>query len=235
MGVFDDVKLEQLDWMTQMTETIDSDLNELLAQLPDRTQISYKDIMDVCSSSYINLNVSSIVQNFLAEKRKFLPWEEKNILVNCFEFEIEGELEINLETDTLSGKIFLVKKKATLSDEDLQPLMGRAGLELLSRRNLREDASIERMNEIMDILGGCSKENFKGKSKRNKLIAIKGRLSDIFKKNEWRIRDMNLANKTCEWIFSYINTGNLASLTNLCKLKVMTHNNMPIYSVKEEV
>ena len=84
------------------------------------------------------------------------------------------------------------------------------------------------------ILGGCG-EAMKNKSGKKKVTAIKERLIKIFETNEWRIRDMALANKVGFWIKGYISGGNLADLTNLCKLKVMTHNNMPIYSVKEEV
>jgi hypothetical protein len=86
---------------------------------------------------------------------------------------------------------------------------------------------------MLDLLGGCN-EDIKNRSAKKKLIAIKLRLTQIFKTNEWRIRDMALSNKVGFWIAGYISTGNLACLTNLCKLKVMTHNNMPIYSVKEE-
>ena len=140
---------------------------------------------------------------------------------------------MKLESIT-GGEVCIVKTINTLSDEDLQPLMGRKGIEALGHvRDYRSDAPLERLNEVLDILGNCQ-ETMSNRSVRKKVIRIKERLSEIFKTNEWRIRDMGLANKVGFWIRGYIMNGNLADLTNFCKLKVMTHNNMPIYSVKEE-
>ena len=93
--------------------------------------------------------------------------------------------------------------------------------------------SIERINEILDTLGGCT-EDMKNRSARKKLHRVKGRLEEIFRTNEWRVRDMNLANNVGYWIKAYIMNGTISDLVNLTKLKVMTHSNMPIYSIKEE-
>lgn len=238
MGVFDDHKLEQLDWMSQMTETIESYLNLILAKLPERVVITAKDIISENNSSYMSLSISSIIDNDIHRLGKpfNLSWDEERLLQQCFTFECSGEPEIDLRHGTLSGEISLIKIKQTFSDEDLQPLMGRKALEIFGRASEygNSDAPIERLNEILDILGGCG-EAMKNRSGKKKAFAIKARLSLIFSTNEWRIRDMTLANKVGIWIKGYITNGNLADLTNLCKLKVMTHNNMPIYSVKEEV
>jgi len=236
MGVFDDHKLEQLDWMTQMTETIDSDLNAILARLPDRVVISAEDIIENSSSSYLSLSVRQVLQNILKKSghKTTLAWEEERCLDKCFAFELVGDVELDLRCDRLSGKVTLVKVVQTLSDEELLPLMGRRGIDAVGRiRDYGTDVSIERLNEILDILGNCS-EDMKNRSAKKKLQRIKGRLEEIFKTNEWRIRDMALADKVGHWVRSYIVSGCLSDLVNLTKLKVMTHNNMPIYSVKEE-
>jgi len=238
MGVFDDVKLEQLDWMTQMTETIDSDLNGVLAKLPDRFVISVQQIIEGGGSSYMSLSVRDIIRNMIKEASGCisLTWHEESILEDCFNFELKGEPEIDLRTHTMTGEINMVKVVQTLSDEKLQKFMGKKGIEAIGRARRdwgREGAPLERLNEILDILGGCN-EAMKNRSGNKKVAAIKERLTHIFETNEWRIRDTTLANKVGFWIRGYIFNGNLADLTNLCKLKVMTHNNMPIYSVKEE-
>ena len=234
MGVFDDHKLEQLDWMTQITETIESDLNTLLAKLPDRTLVTAQDLIENGGSSYLSLSVGNIIHRVERATSSYdgpaLSWDEQNKLESCFSFEVDGDVEFNLETHTLCGTITLVKTTQTLSDEDLQPLMGQRGIGYIKYAATH---SMERMNEILDILGDCGND-IKGRSGRNKIRRIKARLEEIFNKNEWRIRDMKLANKVGMWIMGYIATANLADLTNLCKLKVMTHSNMPIYSVKEE-
>ena len=53
-------------------------------------------------------------------------------------------------------------------------------------------------------------------------------------KNEWNIRDIGLSNRIAKWIKLYLCDGNLAAYTNFCKLKVMTHDDDPIYSIDEE-
>jgi len=237
MGVFDDDKLGQLDWMSQMTETIDSDLNATLAKLPDRVAITAVDILPT-RNSYLSLSVGSILEDYIerVSKNVSLSWEEDNLLQACYAFEVVGDAEIDIKTGVLSGKITLVKLKQTFSDEELQPLMGKKGIAAIGRSSDygHADAPIDRLNEILEILGG-RKEAMNGRSGKKKVAAIKERLVEIFKTNEWRIRDMALSNKVGFWIKGYIDSGNLCNLVNLTKLKVMTHNNMPIYSVKEEV
>ncbi len=55
----------------------------------------------------------------------------------------------------------------------------------------------------------------------------------LFKTNEWKIKDTELANKVGFWIKDYIVDGNLAAYSNFCRLKVMTHKDQPIYSMEE--
>lgn len=240
MGVFDDHKLEKLDWMTAMTETIESHLNDLLSRLPDRTLVSPQAIIEASSSSYLSFSVRSAMHELNRQHQReinyYLSYEEERLLLECFEFQVTGEPELDLRTGTLTGgTIEVVKIKNAFSDEELQPIMGQRGLEELGRGRdyTGPDAPFERMNEILDILGGCQ-EALSSRSGKKKINAIRDRLKKIFTTNEWRIRDMALADKVGKWVKGYISEGNLADLTNLCKLKVMTHNNMPIYSVKEE-
>ena len=240
MGVFDDNKLGQLDWMTQMTETIDSDLNGLLARLPDRTLITIEEIIENGSSSYFSLTIGSVVRRFLngykTSEGGYLSWEEDKLISSCFKFEAPDDLILNFKNKTMTGEIYVVKHCNTFSDEQLQPIMGQRGIDKLLGRDFEggDNPTYDRANEILDILGGCG-DSIRNRSFNKKINSIKSRLKQIFVTNEWRIRDMNLANKVGGWIKGYIQNGNLADLTNLCKLKVMTHSNMPIYSVKEEV
>lgn len=236
MGVFQDKKLEELDWMTQITETIDSDLNTTLAKLPDRTEVTVAHIM-AGNNGYMSCSARDVLGKFIPETCggfNNLFWDEERLLYKCFKFETDGEVEMDLRRDCLSGKISLVKVVQSLSDEELLPLMGTKGIDSIGRGKDYDETHLARMNEILDLLGECG-DDMRGRSTKNKIIAIKNRLKTIFKTNEWRIRDMTLANKISLWIKGYIGDGNLACLTNLCKLKVMTHTNMPIYSVKEEV
>lgn len=243
MGVFDDKKFEQLDWMTQITETIDSDLNGLLARLPDRLTFDMGSLLLYIEDSYsMSLSTDSVVRRLLrtakhqmeveTNKKIKITWEEERKIFGCFEFEVEEGTEVDFENKTMIGSFTLVKNTPTLDDTDLQSLMGREGLDDL--RNTRATNPV-RMNEVMELLGGIKPDYFKSRSVMAKKRAIHQRLEVIFKTNEWRIRDMELANKVCKWLCNYMISGDLASMANFCKLKVMTHNNMPIYSVEETV
>ena len=156
MGVFDDNKLENLDWMTQMTETIESDLNSILSRLPDRIQITSKDILDN-SHTYLSFSTYDAVAGPIRDRSKgeSLSWDEQRLLEGCFAFELKGEIEIDLRTGILSGEITVVKTKQTFSDEELQPLMGRRGIDSIGRASNYggTDAPLDRLNEILDNIG----------------------------------------------------------------------------------
>jgi hypothetical protein len=231
MGVFDDKKFEQLDWMVQITETIEADINGLLARLPQETSFEYKDLIEHLDG--YSLSSDTVVRALLRELGAQVTWDEENMLSKCFRFEVTGPGIVDVENRVLHGKVSLVKVVQTFTDEELLTIMGERGLSAIGREDYPKDA-FSRMNEILDTLGDCG-EALKGKSQNNKINQIRRRLGKIFKENEWRIRDMSLANKIGYWIADYIKTGNLASLTNFCKVKIMTHNNMPIYSVQEEL
>jgi len=238
MSVFADKKFETLDWMTQMTETIESELNTVLAQMPEETILDREMIYRILGDSwYMHLSISNVVRHILTNTAlaNKLSWDERSKLDTCFEFDMDDNVVLDETTGTLSGTIRLIKVISTFEDDVLQKCMGSKGLEKFNfSRWDTSGGTVGRANEIMELLGGCEL-GMKNRSIRKKMYTIRGRLTTIFKNNEWRIRDAELADKVCTWIIDYIRNGNLAGLTNFCKLKVMTHSNMPIYSVQEEI
>lgn len=235
MGVFDDKKFEQLDWMSQITEGIESELNGLLARLPDRIELDFDSIISFMDSSNTpRLSTDSVVRKII---RSFydsnLSWEDERTIRSCFEFEASDDLLIDFENKILRGSVTLVKTTTTLADEHLQNTMGSDGIQKLSRISWNDPGCFSRANEVMELLGGLEKET-RNRSARRKFQAIRSRLSNIFKNNEWRIRDTELANKIGIWIGQYIQSGNLAAFSNFCKIKVLTHQGGPIYSIEEQ-
>lgn len=235
MGVFDDKKFEQLDWMTQITETIESKLNEVLVGLPDRFVVDGKRLGEqMGNSAYFGLSVDSVIYDLMygVHTATQFTYDERQMIINCFRFESDPVIEFSATTGEIKGTIVLVKHTPTLSDEQLQNIMGHKGINQIAHIAL-DDPNFDHMNEILDILGNCEAEK-RNRSFNKKLRRITDRMGEIFKNNEWRIRDMELADRIGGWVAQYIVHGNLAALTNLCKLKIMTHNNMPIYSMEEE-
>jgi hypothetical protein len=118
-----------------------------------------------------------------------------------------------------------------MDEKVLESLLGKEGIDSINHLYFSKD-SFARANEVMEILGKCE-DGLRSRSEKRKKISIRTRLTSIFKTNEWKIKDTELANKVGFWIKSYINEGNIASFSNFCRLKVMTHKEQPIYSMEE--
>ena len=90
--------------------------------------------------------------------------------------------------------------------------------------------AVVRANEIMNLLE-CEHSSSVVMWKR--LEDIRDRLLELFDEDIWKIRNIDLFIKALTWIRSYIDVGDLSAITNLTKLKCMTHTGNPIYSMKE--
>ena len=245
MGIFDDKKFEQLDWMTQVTETIDHPLNELLSKLPDRMEIPAQEFLTLIDNGWNNNvdfdQVVKLMVSIVGKDDPHFNWHtgligaERDAILKCFDWEdFPANMEVDLENRIITSDrpIIVVKVKTQFADEELIPLIAEQATDHLFR-GTDPNQGLTRMNEILDLLGDCE-EAYKSRSGRLKLKAIKNRLHKILLNNEWRIRDASLAQKVCKWAMSYIQYENMASFINFTKVKVMTHNNMPIYSIEEE-
>jgi hypothetical protein len=161
-----------------------------------------------------------------------LSWSQREELVKCFSLEREGEPILNFVEQTISGGLVKVIKASTTLDEHvLEKLLGREGIDAVRGGYVPQDSGT-RMNDVMELLGSCE-DGLRSRSPRNKRRYLYDRLVKLFKNNEWKIKDTTLANKVGFWIRDYIVDGNLASYSNFCRLKVMTHKGQPIYSMEE--
>lgn len=237
MGVFDDKKFEELDWISQATEPIDSHLNEILGLLPEETIIDFNMYKKMVGDSWgLDLNIDRMVSYLIHNHAsgKSLSWQEKGIITPLFKIEMsESGIDIDFEKQIITGEIKLVKVQSTLDEKVLEGMLGKDGIDQLNSIYVDDmSAGMRRANEVMEILGGCD-NGLRTRSLRRKVHAIRSRLVKLFKANEWKIKDTELANKVGKWIRSYIVDGNLAAWSNFCRLKVMTHKDQPIYSMEE--
>lgn len=236
MGVFDDKKFEQLDWISQATEPIDSQMNDFLGKIPDVVKIDFQLYKKIANFGP-DISIGQII---LSMKEKYAPYSELSygqvsVLDKCFKLEFStNEIIIDFENEIISGgEITLIKLNSTMDEKILENILGQEGIESLHPSIMHGSTdSLSRANEIMELLGNCE-NGLKTRSDRKKRGAILNRLNDLFKNNEWNIRDTELANKVGYWIRDYIMDGNLAAFSNFCRLKVMTHKNQPIYSMEE--
>jgi hypothetical protein len=241
MGVFDDKKFEELDWISQATEPIDSELNELLEKLPDEVFIDFPTYMMLVGirGYSLDLSLDTVVFNLMAKTQSKdlidkISYTHRDQLKKCFKFEVSGHnLTINFETRTIDGgEIKLVKTMSTLDEDTLKGILGNEGILKVHNMGYLEPSALSRMNEIMELLGNCQ-SGLRTRSYRTKRRELSMRLQKLFKDNEWNIKDTGLADKVGFWIADYVKEGNLAALSNFCRIKVMTHKGQPIYSMEE--
>jgi hypothetical protein len=237
MSVFQDKKFEELDYVSQLIEPIDSQLNVLLGKLPDEFIIDAPTIfhmMKARGSTYIN---KSSILDYLIGKFNLIELVQsmrttRDAIEDCFELEVNENIIVDFDEKSLSKPIKFIKIVQNLDDRFLEKILGQEGLHSVYACCSINMSNYHRVNEIMEMLGGCD-SGFKTKSYKKKRSIILHRLETIFKKNEWNIKDTELANKVGFWICSYIENGTISALSNLCRLKVMTHSGNPIYSMKE--
>jgi hypothetical protein len=168
-----------------------------------------------------------------SDSARKMSWDDWGVICDCFELHIEPNTTLDFTNGTLSGNIKLLKVRHTLDEEVLKGLLGGKGINQVNQ--LRSyDINFGRINEILELLGGCE-EAMKTRAARKKIHACGVRLKQILKNNEWNIKSAELADKLGEWIFNYVRDGRLDAFTNFCKLKVMTHKGLPIYTMQEEV
>lgn len=235
MGVFDDKKFENLDWISQATEPIDSQLNEILSLIPDEIIIDFDMYTKIIGDSYsMDLDLSRIISYSINEfYGKSLGWEQRSALQPCFEIQMDNEVFLDFEKRVITGMIKFVKIQSTMDEKVLESMLGKEGIMAISSMFFN-GSGISRANEVMEILGKCQ-SGMRTRSERRKRATIKTRLVELFKNNEWKIKDTELANKVGFWIKDYVVDGNLAAFSNFCRLKVMTHKDQPIYSMEEIV
>lgn len=240
MSVFADKKFEELDWISQATEPIDSKLNVILSKIPDEIELTFDFVVKTMTSSmYTEVNPISIIRQALynsASEQISMSWDDERTLKECFEFQYPENAIIDFERKFITPGIKMVKLSSTLDEKVLEAILGREGIvavgTLYDIPSLNLSASLSRANEIIELLGKCD-DGLRTKSFKKKRGVIVRRLKELFKTNEWKIKDTELANKVGFWIKSYILEGDLAAFSNFCRLKVMTHKELPIYSMEE--
>lgn len=235
MGVFDDKKFEELDWISQATEPIDSEMNVVLGLIPEEIIIDFHTYKKIVGENYsIDLNIDGMI-NFAISEHAYnsdLSWNQLRAIRSCFKIEMPPfDVYLDFENEVITGEIKLIKLVSTMDEKILEGMLGVEGIESLERMYIPSNG-LSRANDVMELLTKCE-EGLRTRSERKKRHIIKSRLLTLFKNNEWKIKDTTLANKVGFWIRDYIKDGNMAAFSNFCRLKVMTHKDQPIYSMEE--
>jgi len=233
--MFRDKVYEDLDDISKMIEPYQYSVNEDLSRFPDRlevscdmfTSMSYTSIRDILWRKCDELNLLNLKQNVWdLYQKEFFSFE----MVDD-SGDIVDSLTLNIQTKEINGKIFIIKNLVAFEDEDVAKLAADKIFSIVDRMNWRQ-TSATRINEVADLLGtaGVLKE----KSSRRKIIMLANDAKELIKSKKIDIRDVSLVEKLGKWIELYCVDGNLPALANIAKIKIMSHQNRPIYSIQEQ-
>lgn len=230
IDLFKDKEYEEFDWLNKAIEPLLFSIADSFAAIPSVVEISFEKALEFANDSYSEINFRDLIP------KEALPYDELNYLSDFFILEMDGgtELEVDLR-DIPKDKMIRLRKTVDHLPEDFQRQYVSLQMNriLTGYRRDERHANIGRINEVMDIIG-CN-ENRRSRSVYYKMSAISATMSKIVLEDKWRIRNLDLAIKAARWITHYVFDGNLASFQNLIKMKCMTHNGDPIYSVQETV
>lgn len=237
--MFKDKVYEDMDDISKLVEPYQLKLNEELSQFPDEVEITPDLIISLGSNwGWYGISSHSIISN-LADKLQLYELSSKAYETgrDFFEFKIadieDGDYPtLDFINNTISHKIFLVKKKIAYEDEELERMVKRAIINpIRNRLSSNRTVNKPRLNEIADLFG--AKKAMSERAYRLKVQELCKHLEDLVDQKKLDIRDIELCKKLGEWITMYVIDGNLPALNNLTRLKIMTHQNRPIYSIEE--
>jgi hypothetical protein len=232
MSIFKDKVYDEMDDISKLIEPYQCGLNEDLSRFPDRLEVS----PDQLESTW-GTGVRDIVRKY-AKSAELHALSENiwDLDPNFFQFEIvnsEGEqtdlLHYNFATKEIDGKIFLVKKMFCVEDDGVMDIIIKNIQNKLSMYSRSADS--KRINEIADLFNAADIKQRRSTGK--KMRYLRDHIVSLVKSKKLDIRDAELATRFSSWILLYVNDGSLPALANITKLKIMTHQNKPIYSIDE--
>lgn len=203
--------------------------NERLNQLADEYEVPIQRLIDGGLGSRLT------VEGVLRSSFDASIWIDGIRPIDYFKLEIRGDGVISRE-DGSGTKLFLVKTKKYMEEREIRNFvlahidgMIRVGR---YRNQVRSgDLSNSAMNNILDLLEKPEAKSLT--SKEQKWLTIKRQWKTIIQENQWKIRDGDLIVKASYWIRDTILHDDVNAYANFCRLKVMTHGNVPIYEMQE--
>ena len=236
--MFADKVYEDMDEISKLVEPIESGINNDLSQFPDEIEITAEMMLAQYDNRYgwNSLSLNQMVQTKALEL-KLDELSAHNDAAKFFKFEVreleEGkEATINFETGIMSHQLFLVKFNIGFSEQELEE-QAKNKLTRTIRQGLWSSKIVNksRLNEIADLFGAT--EVLSDRAYKGKVRKFCKHLINLVDDRKLDIRDLALSEKFSNWVVLYVRDGNLAALNNITRIKIMMHENRPIYSIEE--
>jgi len=225
LSFFKDERYEDMDYLTKAVRPILWSPSDKYAQFPDEIEIGIEHIEGH------SIRMREILEKFSIEY--FDDKEALNDVANWFTLDVEEGTYVDLLDNKLIGSIKLKKTKITVQDSDILQIMNDTWKESSGWQFRPGAGGAKRAREILDLIG-VDITNI-GKGKKDTLRLLKSSIENLIENNTLKIYNGDLMIRMMNWILNYINIEDLQALANFSKLKVMTHKNEPIYSMKEIV
>ena len=246
MDLFKDEKYESLDEISQIIEPFECKINEELSLFPDEITVDYdfmiKMIQNNGSDPYCSYSTSFPLRRILTEEAHALGLKtlsdhmrlDYSFCRKFFAFSDDvGQAQLNLENKSLSSTIKIVKIKIGFEDTEIESdLKNYMKNRLSSRLNRARYINRHRINELLDLFG--STNGLKTQKLLNKVDELYKTYIRLIEDKSLNIKDTALFHRFVDWNIRYIVDGNLPSLSNITKVKIMMRKGLPIYSIKED-
>jgi len=228
--VMDDLENSDDGWLTLAIEPYTFSLLDNLREkdIPEKYTLSYDEVIEACNKNYdmpAMLKIFFRDKDFSKEELDFLNFDNYNSKQTSNLF-IEDGTWLDRTNEELHGEISIL---INLPDEnEIQDLAA-----IMISRILHNCGHIDVASgkEVQDILG-CPKEEMRSRSSHKIIRSINRRLQEIIRKDEWKIRNIDLMLKAAKWTVDAA-SGKIDALANLTKLKCMTYSDKVIYSMEE--
>lgn len=229
INLFEDKHYEGFEWLEKAVEPFYCPLNDVIDNIPDSTIITYDMVVLFFEKyGYLNLKKVDVIELLVPKEELGL---NIRVLEELFQIIVKPDTSINFKTQTIDGEMTLVKVIPSITEERAIEMAISAIHNTICFFSNNDGYAVSRINEIMDIIGSPSKK--RSRSIRTRGYDLTNSYSNIIRENKWQIRSYDLIMKSINWISDYVNSGNLASLSNFTRLKCMTHKGAPIYSMEE--
>lgn len=249
--IYDEMTSSEDRWLEAAMEPFHFEANEEARDFPTVSEFHYDDIMNILGDSnpnFYTITPDKLIKYAADNNNIKLSPTAVGVLCSISKVEIEVSSQtslttLNIKTKELSNPIKLTKIKDCLEDDEIKHyILNRTHRDILLRSSFSEgSAAISRANNLIDIFRhsridpNAFKQIRSGRSIRKKVAYIHSLVKDIIRNDEWCIRNADLVFKIAEWTNQYMNEEKIHAITNLTKLKCMTHRKSPIYSMEESV
>ena len=244
--MFNDVEYNSLDEISKLLEPYRDPRKEIVNDyMPDEIPIKvkhiYKKIADNSTSMHsfeIGLIIQKELNTISIEKNLDVSFIGAHFLSECYSVQSD-ESDINISKASLEDETGAVlKKKIDMTEEkikkDIIKLFTYNNNDVFKFRSICIGTSKETNSRINEILSIFDLERVRVKNSERKYRTLIQGIKSIMCTEELNIKNYMLGLKFSKWIAAYVLNGSTGAMSNICKLKILTHSKKAIYSIEEE-